>query len=216
MSKEIKNKENQKVGEIERRTFKGNVEIRNDDNQGQNESRTVFGYAALFEVETELWEGYFEVIARGAFDNVMEDDVRALFNHDNNLILARTGSTLEIGTDEKGLWYRFEAPNTTAGNDLVENIRLGNVTQSSYGFRSKENSYKEELRNGVYVEIRTILEIKNLYDVSPVTYPAYETTEVSLRCLQEFRDKKKTDDPDTQNPNLTDNPVHPRRRRRLL
>lgn len=209
-------KKNKNIGEIERRTVMGDVEIRMDSEQAEGESRTVFGYAALFDVETMLWEGYYEVIARGAFDNVLEDDVRALFNHDNNLILARTGTTLEIGVDDKGLWYRFEAPNTTAGNDLVENIRLGNVTQSSYGFKSKENSYNEELREGVYVEIRTILEIKKLFDVSPVTYPAYETTEVSLRSLQEFRDSKKTDDPDTQNPNLQDNPVHPRRRRRLL
>ena len=179
--KEIIQKKNEiKIGEHERRTVSGTVEYRMDEAEGNE----VFGYAAEIGVETELWPDFFEEIAPGAFDDVLDQDVRALFNHDANLILARSNNSLQIGVDERGLWYRFAAPNTTVGSDLKENLRLQNVTQSSFGFIIEEDTYRTETRNGRAVTIRTIIKVKTLLDVSPVTYPAYVTTEVSLRKMQ--------------------------------
>lgn len=200
MSKEKKQKQPKQkpenIGSIERRTHNGLVEVRMGE--GESESRTVRGYAAVFNQESEIMSwGFVEVIATGAFDEVLGDDVRALLNHDANIILARTGATLEIGVDETGLWYEFEAPNTTAGNDLVENIRLGNINQSSFGFTVEKATWTEDNKDNYIKEIRTIEKVKKLYDVSPVTYPAYQMTEVSLRSLEEFRNKE--DQPDTSN-----------------
>jgi HK97 family phage prohead protease len=172
-----------KVSNIETRTFKAQ-ELRAD-----GESRRVEGYAAVFGSESENLGWFTEEIAPGAFDDVMRDDVRALYNHDENLILARTRSgTLELSLDGKGLRYAFEAPNTTAGNDLLESIRRGDITQSSFGFRVKddrwENSEVEENGNKMTKTKRTIVKLERLYDVSPVTFPAYPDTEVARRSLE--------------------------------
>jgi len=172
-----------KVSNIETRTFKAQ-ELRAD-----GESRRVEGYAAVFGSESENLGWFTEEIAPGAFDDVMRDDVRALYNHDENLILARTRSgTLELSLDGKGLRYAFEAPNTTAGNDLLESIRRGDITQSSFGFRVKEDKWEnkdvEENGNKMTKTKRTIVKLERLYDVSPVTFPAYPDTEVARRSLE--------------------------------
>ncbi len=154
--------------------------------EAEADSRRVRGYAALFNSRTVLWDGYEEVIAKGAFDNVLKDDVRALFNHDPNLVLARTAAnTLTIGVDDEGLWYEFELPNTTAGNDLLESMKRGDVTQSSFGFSISDSTWIEETKDGKTVWLRTIKSLKRLYDVSPVTYPAYTDTSVALRSAPE-------------------------------
>jgi len=145
----------------------------------------VFGYAALFNSMSEEFFGMWrEVIDPGAFDNADISDVRALFNHDNNLLLARTKSgTLDLEIDANGLKYEFEAPNTSYGKDLVELMRRGDVTQSSFGFTiAKDGEYWEE-RSGE-MPIRHITRIEKLYDVSPVTYPAYPDTTVAMRNLE--------------------------------
>ena len=170
---------------IERRTYQV-AEIR-----AKAESRTVEGYAALFDSRSQNLGGFTEIIEEGAFDDVLEDDVRALLNHDANYVLARTKSgTLELSVDEKGLLYRFEAPNTTAGNDLLESIRRGDISQSSFGFSIKDDDWDYDTMT------RTIKKVKRLYDVSPVTYPAYEQTEVTARSLEAAQKK---DTPKTLN-----------------
>lgn len=154
------------------RTFQ--CELRKD-----GESRTVKGTGAVFNSRTELWDGVFEEISKGAFDEVLQDDVRALFNHNENYILARTKSnTLRLSVDERGLHYEFEAPNTTAGNDLIESLSRGDIDQSSFAFTVRESAW-EDLGNGQW--LRKITKLKRLYDVSPVTYPAYTDTTVALR-----------------------------------
>lgn len=153
------------------------------------DSRTIEGYAAVFNSESEDLGWYVEEIAPGAFDDVMEDDVRALFNHDPNLILARTTSgTLKLGIDEKGLTYSFDAPETTTGNDLLESVRRGDVSQSSFGFIVGEQRWDEleMMKDGKrwFKTKRTILKIDRLFDVSPVTYPAYPDTTVAKRAWE--------------------------------
>ena len=155
-------------GRIERRYYPGQVEIRMEMAEGEEkESRTVEGYAAVFNEETDMY-WWKERIAPGAFSEALADDVRALFNHDPNYILARSNNTLELWEDGKGLGYRFEAPNTTAGNDLLENLRNGNITQSSFGFTIDKYEW-EEMADGE--EMITITKVGRLYDVSPVTFP---------------------------------------------
>jgi len=179
----------------ETRVHHAPVEIR--ATEGEMESRTVRGYAAVFDSESEnLGSSQYqfrEMIQPGAFDTVMQDDVRALLNHDANFILARSKGgegTLKIGTDERGLWYEFEAPDTQAGRDLLVSIRRGDIDQSSFSFTVEKDGQQWEEKqegDGPIVMKRTITKVSRLYDVSPVTYPAYPDASVALRSLEEFR-----------------------------
>lgn len=180
---------------IERRFTTGAVELRSEG-EGENAKRKVRGYAAVFNSDSEnLGTEKYRMIERidaGAFDDVLNDDVRALFNHDANLILARSkagAGTLSIGVDTRGLWYEFEAPDTQAGRDLMVSLARGDVDQSSFGFtvRKEGQKWEEETRDGVTIARRTIKKVSRLYDVSPVTYPAYPDASVALRSLDEHR-----------------------------
>jgi len=165
--------------ELEKRTY--NIEFRAEEGDG----RTVSGYAAVYRsVSNELW-GFEEVIEPGAFDSADFSDVRALFNHNPDHILARTSSgTLNLSNDEDGLKYEFEMPDTTLGRDLLVMMKRGDISQSSFAFTIKEDSWEE--REGS-LPLRHIRQIDKVYDVSPVTYPAYEQTSASVRSLEEFR-----------------------------
>ena len=173
------------------RTFSGGIEVREHESNEQGESRTVTGYALKFNKRSQDFPGgWHEIIRPGALDKVManEDDVRALFNHDPNYILARTGNgTLGLTVDNVGLRYEFEAPNTTAGNDLLVSIRRGDISQSSFGFTVGKDG--QEIRNENGKTVRYINEINSLFDVSPVTYPAYQTTEVTVRSITEAKEQ---------------------------
>lgn len=180
---------------IERRFTTGAVELRTEG-EGAAAKRLVRGYAAVFKSDSENLGGetyrMIEQIAPGAFDDVLKDDVRALFNHDANLILARSKAgvgTLKIGSDERGLWYEFEAPDTQAGRDLMVSLARGDVDQSSFGFTvSKEGQkWEESSAAGVTTARRMITKVSRLYDVSPVTYPAYPDASAALRSLTEHR-----------------------------
>ena len=157
------------------------------------ESRRIVGHGSVFNTETELWPGVFERVDPGFFDEVLNDDVRALFNHDPNFILARTKSgTLKLSIDESGLLYDIpEMPNTTAGNDLLESISRGDVSQSSFTFITKEDKW-EKRTDGT--QLRTLLKCEKLYDVSPVTFPAYPTADVAKRSQQAFEIQTQEDE----------------------
>ena len=161
---------------MEKRTY--NVELRAEEGK---DNVTVTGHGAVFNQEANIgW--FYERVEPGAFDEALKNsDIRALINHDPNLLLARTGSkTLEVGTDSNGLTYRFDAPDTSYGKDLVISMKRGDINQSSYAFTLKrkdedgEDGDKWEEKDGKV--IRTILPngVKRLYDVSVVTYPAFE------------------------------------------
>jgi HK97 family phage prohead protease len=124
---------------------------------------------------------YKEMIMQGAFDEVLGDDVRALVNHEDELVLARTKSkTLELWLDEKGnLKYRFKVPNRSYALDLYDAIVAGDVDQSSFAFTVKEESWVNG--QGGEPDLRKIIKFEKLYDVSPVTFPAYEDTTVAKR-----------------------------------
>lgn len=165
--------------------------------EGDGEGRTVEGYAAVFNSPTKI--GWFEEeIAAGAFDEaITKSDCRALFNHDNNHLLARQSSgTLSLELDAKGLKYRFDAPNTMTGNDILEMIARGDLAESSFAFTVKSESWEEEKDDdGKWHYRRVIKEVDILYDVSPVTYPAYADTTVAKRSFDSW---KKDDAPQPQ------------------
>lgn len=172
---------------LERRTFR--AELRAEENP---ESRRVSGYAAVFNSESEDLGGFTEVIEPGAFrDALLTSDVRALFNHNPSMILGRTSAgTLKLTEDERGLHYEFDAPNTTAGNDLLVSLRRGDVKESSFAFVvAKEDQDWEEVRsaNGERRFRRKIKKMKRVDDISPVTYPAYQETTAALRSLDAFK-----------------------------
>ena len=159
-------------------------EIRNTSYQvvSDEEKRTVEGYAVLFDTpSTDL--AFSEIIERGALDGVIEkSDVLALLNHNENRgILARCKNgigSLELTIDEKGLKYRFEAPKTALGDELLENIRRNEVDTSSFAFTVSKDVW-EKLSDGTWK--RFIKKVEKIYDVSPVYNAAYSATSVYLR-----------------------------------
>lgn len=146
----------------------------------------VEGHAAMFDSPTMIGPpgvGFEERIAKGAFAKTIADgaDVRLLFNHNPDLVLARSKSgTLGLVEDRVGLKIEADLAPTTVGRDLAVLLKRGDVSQMSFGFQVVKDSWATEQRGGETVETRTILEAK-LFDVSAVTYPAYNDTDVAIR-----------------------------------
>jgi HK97 family phage prohead protease len=171
-----------------------NQEVRTFDVQDlelrmDGDKPTVVGYGAVFNSESNDLGGFREYIAPGAFDGRLEDDVRFLINHDANLVLARTtNGTLRLSVDEKGLRYEADLPNTSTARDLMELLKNGTISQSSFAFTVEEDSW--EIKDGM--NIRTIDKVSQLYDVSSVTYPAYNaaSSSVALRSMKEWQEKE--------------------------
>ncbi|ELP3920192.1 HK97 family phage prohead protease [Escherichia coli] len=151
----------------------------------------IIGYAAVFNSRSEPMWGFREIIAPGAFDDVLNDDVRGLFNHDPNYVLGRTtANTLTLSVDARGLRYEIIAPDTQTIKDLVvAPIARGDVNQSSFCFRvapGGERWYEDD--EGIV--IREITKFSRLYDVSPTTYPAYKAADSSVRSFEDWKQKQ--------------------------
>jgi hypothetical protein len=181
--------------DIERRFIHTAIEFRADDAEP-----VIAGYAAVFNELSEDLGGFREVIMPGAFTDALKaSDIRALFNHDPSQIVARTkNGTLRVWEDDKGLRYEF-TPNmkTHAGRDLVELVKRGDVDQSSFAFSM--DGGVEEWDDSGDMPIRRIKRVARLYDVSPVTYPAYPATEVQVArsvfdALEEMRARKRQEE----------------------
>lgn len=162
------------------------LEIRNTygkvNHQSEDENRMVEGYALLFETSSDGLN-FEEVIERSALEGVVSrSDVFALLNHSKERgILARSingEGSLTLEVDEKGLMYRFEAPKTALGDELLENLKRGEINQSSFAFDVQSDKW-ERKADGTWK--RTIHQIGNLYDVSPVYNAAYSKTSVYMR-----------------------------------
>jgi len=143
------------------------------------------GYAAKFGKWSLDFGGWREKIHPKAFDAVLEDDVRALKNHDPNLLLGRTTSgTLRLSTNTVGLRFEVDLPNTTTGRDTLEEVRRKDITGCSFAFTVVEDTWKNH-DDGTAE--RTITQVGQLFDVGPVTYPAYPDTTVAARSLGRIR-----------------------------
>ena len=161
----------------------------NSEIRANAESRDVDGYAMLFNTLSRNLGGFYERIEPSAIDGVIENsDVMAVLNHDNSRgILARSrfgNGSLTLSADEKGLRYTFSSPHTALGDECLEMLRRGDITQSSFAFTVAEDSWAKQ-EDGTY--IRTIKKFDRLYDVSPVFEPAYFGTNVSCRSFEEFK-----------------------------
>jgi HK97 family phage prohead protease len=174
----------------ERRTITGSVHARAI---GDGMPKEIGGIAAVVNSVTDL--GYFEeVIERGAFDYALsrEYDIRCLFNHEAELILGRTkAETCKVFVNADGnleyTWIPdYENPTHMS---VVRSIMRGDITQSSFAFTIKEQSWADSTKYGTMGK-RTIKIIDELFDVSPVTYPAYSDTEADARSIIKMRDEE--------------------------
>lgn len=157
------------------------------------ESRSVDGYALVFDSLSSDLGGFREKIVPSAIDGVIErSDIRALLNHDSSRgILARSRygkGTLSLTVDEKGLRYQFEAPHTSLGDECIEYLKRGDITQSSFAFTVGEDQWEKQA-DGSY--IRTILSFNKIYDVSPVYEPAYPGTSVACARFAQIQEEER-------------------------
>lgn len=170
---------------IEQRIF--NIELREN---GEDQPPHIEGYAAVFNSPSEEMWGFREVIEPGFFDDVLQDDVRALFNHDRNFVLGRSASeTLNIAQDAKGLKVDITPPETDLVRDMVLTpMRRNDINQMSFAFTLKPNGDDWSENEGQVTRILKKGGALRLYDVSVVTEPAYPDTSANVRAkLQEFQ-----------------------------
>jgi HK97 family phage prohead protease/HK97 family phage major capsid protein len=171
------NQDNNTENELRAR-YGDNVEVRAVEVRAQ-EDMTIEGYASVFGDEYDL--GYFtERVAPGAFDGRTNDDVRLLINHTGVPLARTTNNTLALTIDERGLHYRAKLADTQEGRDLYTLIQRGDITQSSFAFTIEDDEWSGDRRT------RTINRVGQLYDVSPVTYPASPTTTVQAREMATY------------------------------
>ena len=162
------------------RSVATDFDIRSTAGGGQ----TLVGHAALFMSPTVIYGMWREQIAPRAFrKSIKESDVRALFNHDTNIVLGRNkAGTLRLSEDEDGLAYEIDLPDTQAARDLWTSIDRGDISQSSFAFETIKETREAADPDTTELPLITIREAK-LYDVSPVVFPAYEDTDVSARVF---------------------------------
>ncbi len=144
----------------------------------------IVGYAAVFDKFSEDMWGFREKVAKGAFAESIKrnDDVRMLFNHDPNFVIARTtNGTLLLKEDSKGLYFEGTPADTQWEKDLITKIKRGDISQNSFGFMIDEEQWDKKEK------IRTLTRV-SLFDVSPVTWPAYPDTQIALRSLEQWQD----------------------------
>lgn len=159
-----------KIRQIERRFTSGAVEVRQ-----RGSDITIEGHAAVFEKLSQNLGGFVERVMPGAFTKTLQEaDIRALFNHDENLVLGRNKSgTLELSEDDSGLYYRITPPDTNYANDLVKLLQRGDVSHSSFAFMAIDEEWGLSEQD---FPRRDLLQV-HLVDVSPVTYAAYLDTD---------------------------------------
>jgi HK97 family phage prohead protease len=169
------------------------IEVRADD--GESGEPVIDGYAATYDAYSEDLGGFVEVIERGFFDGALQSsDVVSLWNHNSDKPLGRqSAGTLTVTSDLNGLRTVTKPPDTTWGKDAVVSIKRGDVKQMSFAFSVTDGGDSWETRDDGVV-VRTLLSggCERLYDISPVTYPAYPSTSVSARALDKAKELTNT------------------------
>lgn len=168
-----------------RRIDVASLEVRED----QDGRKIVEGYAATFGNEYRLWgDNFYEVresIDAHAFDNTDMADVIMQYDHEGRVFARRSNGTLEVAPDTKGLHIRADLGGTELGRQLYEEIKGGYTNKMSFGFTVSKQERTEELVEGKTIVHRKITGIKKLYDVSAVSLPANDATEISARNFSE-------------------------------
>lgn len=171
------------------RSYSCEMRARKEENKG-----IIEGYAIIYESKTDL--GYFdEIIKRGALAKTDLKDVRFLVNHDTTMIpLARSrnnneNSTMQLIVDERGLKVviRLDIENNTEARNLYSAIERGDISGMSFMFTIRGEEWKDENTDH---PLRTITDIEQVFEVSAVTFPAYEATEINARCKLELENFK--------------------------
>src|SRR5215207_5181332 len=156
----------------EQRTI--DVDVENIDTRG----RTLHGYAAVYNVESEDLGGFRERIAPGAFSGVLDADVRALLNHDVNEVLGRTKSgTLRLFDEQRGLRFELDLPDSPLGQNVREAVRRRDLDGASFRFVVADEQWQGD--------VRTVTKVAELHDVTIASYPAYPAASVELRTRPE-------------------------------
>jgi uncharacterized protein len=159
--------------------------------RGEGQTPIITGYASVFDQRTTLFEGRHltlrETVKPGAFRSALAEgqDVRALFNHDPNVVLGRSkAGTLTLAEDDRGLRVEIDPPDTQAARDVLRSIERGDISGMSFAFRARPGGERTTTSDadGRRTEDVELTDL-NLYDVSVVTYPAYEGTSVGLRSM---------------------------------
>lgn len=186
----------------ETRTFDHTVELRTDSEEEKIHGTAIVFYDDTPDTEFVLWDdrgkydGGVKMIERimpSAMSGRMKDDIRALVNHDPSMLLGRSNGktkTLRLSKDTEGLHYEIQPGATRVHEDARESIRRGDMTGSSFAFTiaPKGQRFKDE---GDDVTVREITKFEQVFDVGPVTYPAYEATDAGVRGadgIKEARD----------------------------
>lgn len=149
----------------------------------------ISGYFAVFNSEYEMWPGAVESIADSAFEGALADDIRCLIDHETRLVLGRNkAGTLTLKTDSRGLWGEVRInPNDQDAVNLYERVKRGDVDQCSFGFDILDEEFVDRGDS-----VKWIIKKVKLYEVSVVTFPAYEETSVSARKRQLGERKQKS------------------------
>lgn len=146
--------------------------------------RTLVGYASVWGAEANIGGEFIETFERGAFADAVKGDVRLLFGHDHGRPLCRAGNgTLRLEEDDHGLRIEADVPNTPDGDTVLELVRLRTISGMSVAFSPKRESWTSR---GVGLPLRTIREA-GLREVSVVTWPAYEATQISVSPAKSIR-----------------------------
>ena len=176
----------------ERRFITQKFETREVVTESGEKEVYIKGYAATYDNPTLLFSGdgyeYWEVIRKGFFDGVLQDDVVCLFNHESEQILGRTtAQTLSIGTDDTGLWYecKLDTRNTNHLNISIS-LERGDVNKSSFAFNVSEKIETSEISESKTIYTCELIKCSRLWDVSPVVWPAYQDTESYVEARSEF------------------------------
>ena len=188
------------TGKMELRATPTEVKIRS--NSDDTESRVIEGYALKFNKRSQpLMGGYFvETLDSRCLDDTDMSNVVATFNHDESKLLGRSGVNLTLEKDKVGLRFKIDLPNTTLANDVLEEVRMGILSQCSFAFTMPDTDDASEWRKSDTADVeydRTIRKIDKLYDVSVVTTPAYQDTNVAVgsrskQAVEKLKDKSLT------------------------
>lgn len=151
----------------------------------------ITGHAIVFNQRSEDLGGFIEYVEPGAFsESLHSHDIRSLWNHQTSFPLGRTkNGTLRLTEDERGLLFENDLPPTSYARDLIESMKRGDVDSMSFGFSVPKGGDSWRMENDTV--IRALKKI-TVYEVSPVTFPAYPQTDVAVRSLAEEMRKQLT------------------------
>lgn len=183
-------------GELEVRNYSaGNkLEMRT---AGETETNTIGGYAVKYDTPSlirDRWgDKYLEEMAAGCFEESLQNckesgkEIKALWNHDAGKPLGSTKTgTLRFNNDLTGLNYDIDLPRNSWGDDVKESVQRGDVDGSSFGFICQEDRWSKVEYEGEEIYKRSIIKA-TLSEVSPCTFPAYDSSEISCRSFEKMK-----------------------------